>query len=145
MATRYLQLVWSALWRAQVVHLVLFVGAPVLLGLLKLLLSIVFLPFLLLSFGDTKRDEGSSHLQEIGCWVALAPCSVAHKPLMNLPSPQSASPEPTAPSLATEAPDPLAEFPSALTPRHVWFFAWLVWFLLYIVRANREPPHKRDA
>jgi hypothetical protein len=113
--------------RAQAVHLVLFVGMPVLLGLLKLLLSIVLLPLLLLGFGDTNRDDSPSHLHEVGCWVALARCSVADKPLVDLPSPRAAGVAPADPQSAADAAEPFAEIPSAITLRHAWFLAWLVW------------------
>lgn len=133
---RCVELVWAALWRAETVHLGLFVGVPALLGLLKSLLGIVFLPFLLLSFGDTHRQTRASHLGEAACWVALAPCSVAEAEFIALPVlARAASEKP--PDLAPRG--PLGELPTALTLRHLWFMLWLSWFVLFlVVRERRE-------
>jgi hypothetical protein len=130
-----LTLVWAALWRAEAVHLGLFVVAPLLLGLLKLLLGIVFLPLLLVGFGDTDLGTRDSHLREAGCWIALAPCSIADASLIEFPARTVAAPD----SQANPTPrEPFAEWPSAVTLRHLWFAAWLSWFVFHLVARERR-------
>ena len=106
-------------------------------------LKIVFLPFLLLSFGDRSIELTTAvdHLTRPGCWVALAPCEVANTALVRLRAEPVGGKQP---STQSDADDDLAavDIPDFLTWRHVWFAAWLGWFLVYLVRRERKarPP-----
>ena len=133
-----LGLVWGAVWRAEVVHLTLLVLIPLALGLVQLLLSIVFLPFLLLSFGDTNREDPPSHLRSPGCWIAMAPCAAAEAPLIRLPT-FGSNPDPSrSQQSGSSDSEPFAELPTALTLRHLWFFIWLLWFILFVFVRERN-------
>jgi hypothetical protein len=141
--SRPLQIVWSALWRAQATHLVLFAAAPLLVAILHVVLGILALPFTLLSFGDRSLSYGHqvSHLRQPGCWIVLATCDVANRELVSLPwenVPASPADVPNAPEVEPFIPLTL---PSGLTPRHLWFFIWLGWFLLFLRRWRKH----RDA
>ena len=147
-----LSLLWSALWRVQASHLAVFVLVPAAAAVLRLALGLVFLPFLLVGFGDRALDGPAevAHLRNPGCWVALAPCALAEVPLLALPgrAPPAAATSGTGPE-----PEPFLPMPSDLTPRHAWFLAWLLWFVLFLVRRARRPapsadrptPRRRDA
>ena len=74
-------LLWSALWRVQVSHLVVFVLLPVAAIALRIAVGIVLLPFLLVGFGN-RAPLGSAelaHLRTPGCWLTLAPCALADR------------------------------------------------------------------
>ena len=133
-----LGLVWGAVWRAEAVHLALLVLVPLLLGLLQLLLSIVFLPFLLLSFGDTNREDSPPHLRNPGCWVAMAPCAAAEASLIRLPTFGANSDPSRSPPPGSSDSEPFAELPTALTLRHLWFFIWLLWFIVFVFVRERN-------
>lgn len=115
----------------------MFVLVPVAAAALRASLGVVLLPVLLVGFGD-RTDEGASeirHLASPGCWLALAPCSLAEKPLVALPMAQS----PAASSTPyTVEPEPFLPVPSDLTPRHVWFGLWLLWFVWFLLRRRRK-------
>lgn len=125
-----LLLVWSAAWRAQVSHLAVFTLLPGIAAAVHIALGVVLLPFLLIGFGAGKHDLGPevAHLASPGCWVALAPCSFAEKSFLPLPGTPAAS--------DTQA-EPFLPLPTALNVRHLWFAAWLCWFLVHLVRRER--------
>ena len=113
-------LLWAAAWRAQAVHLGLFVALPLALFWSHQLLDVALMPLPLLGFGD--HDDRSPllppHLQQPGCWLALATCGWAEQVLPGLPT--QAVPE--------EPAEPFLPLPTALTGRHLWFLLWLLWF-----------------
>lgn len=131
-----LLLVWSALWRLQVSHLLVFVLLPVAAAALRAALGIVLLPFLLVGFGS--RTESSSelaYLKSPNCWLALAPCVLGDISLIS-PARQQSSASAVQPA-ATEA-EPFIPAPSAFTVRHAWFVAWLLWFVAFLVHRARK-------
>lgn len=132
-------LAWAAIWRAHVAHIALFVIAPGVVSLGKLVLAIVFIPFFLIGEGEVNSNLGSevSHLVNPKCWLALASCAAAERSVPGLPHrAESLSAAEVAPNSMPEI-EPFMEFPSSLTWRHVWFGAWLVWFLLYLIHRER--------
>ena len=131
-----LNILWAALWRAQALHLLLFGLVPIAIAVLDVAFGIVILPFSLLSFGDRTLSYGEQalHLREPGCWVMLAPCTVADINLVALPwsglSIDHGSPQlepPVEPFIDASLPD-------SLTPKYLWFFGWLLWFLVFLHR-----------
>ena len=136
-------LAWAAAWRAQAAHLLFFAVVPQAVAAGESAIKIVFLPFLLLSFGDRSIELTTAvdHLTRPGCWVALAPCEVANTALVRLRAEPVGGKQP---STQSDADDDLAavDIPDFLTWRHVWFAAWLGWFLVYLVRRERKarPP-----
>jgi hypothetical protein len=131
-ALNSLCLVWSALWRAQVSHLVVFAAIPALSALVQAAIGIVVLPFLLLGFGDRAHGIGIQihHLSSFGCWVMLASCSAADHAIMALPQLAGQSREVGA--------EPFFGIPSDINLRHVWFALWLGWFVWFLVRRERS-------
>lgn len=125
-------LVWAAAWRAQGLHLVLFVALPLALFWLHQLWDVALMPMPLMGFGE--HDDRSPllppHLQQPGCWLALAPCGWAEQDLPGLP----VRAVPDAPT------EPFLPLPTAVTGRHLWFALWLVWFgrWLWQQRAARK-------
>lgn len=132
-----LLLIWSALWRAQVTHLALFVLVPVVAASIRAAVGIVLLPFLLSGFGD-RAYEGLTevgHLRSPGCWVAVAPCAISDASLFALPGTTPAS-LPGGPG-ALEA-EPFLPVPTEFTLRHAWFGIWLMWFAIFLIRRERR-------
>lgn len=131
-------ILWPALCLAELAHVMVFTAVPLLIVLVKVALGIVFLPLLLLSFGDrdVKLTPSVDHLREPLCWIALAPCRRAGSELMAWP------PAVVAPSAAPADDDdgPWIELPNALTWRHAWFILWLVMFIAYLLRPERKKP-----
>ncbi len=142
---RGLRLIWAALWRAQVAHLAIFVAVPLAAWLAKALLGVVFLPFLLLSFGDTPQRTQASHLSPGPCWVMLMPCALAEVQVLPLSRASAAGPvDQAAGSTATEV-APFLPMPSALTLRHAWFAVWLMWFIAHLWKLERKQRKRRRA
>ena len=131
-----LSLVWSALWRVQVSHLAVLVVVPAVAAALRAAVGIVLLPFLLVGLGDRTHGQAREfgHLSSPGCWLALAPCELADRPVFALP--ESLSLAPASSPYAVE-PDPFLPLPTALTARHLWFAVWLIWFVRFLVRRSR--------
>jgi hypothetical protein len=128
-------LVWSAAWRAEVLHLAFFIAAPacVLLGKLA---AVMFFPLLIvMGPGDVSVfvRAGSEQLRNPMCWIALAPCADADVPVPGIPHLYSAT-EAASDRGAESNQEPFVELPRAVTWRHVWFATWLVWFLVYLIR-----------
>ena len=68
---------WAAIWRAQVVHLGLYLGLPLLWEAGRWVLIAVFLPILIIGFGDThiaKTDGTLDHLRAPACWTFVGLC-----------------------------------------------------------------------
>ena len=135
-------LVWAALWRAQASHLLMGVGWPLVWGAVKVVRALVLAPFFLLGAGDRQVDAGTSmsHLAQPQCWVALAPCAWADRPMLAFlaaSSPARRVAEPVASRGQTECLDWLA----GITWRQAWFFAWLAWFAVFLWQ--RERPVRR--
>jgi hypothetical protein len=132
-------LILSALWRAQAAHLGLFVVVPGAAAVFRAVAGVVLLPFLLLGGADRTVSFGGevAHLLEPGCWVALLPCSFAERVLYE---PETSSGRSSAASTGSTAaePEPLLPVPKAIVVRHAWFAAWLLWFLVYLVRRERQ-------
>ena len=142
-----LSLVWAALWRAQVSHLLVFAALPLLAFALRAALAFVLLPFLLLSFGNRDAAIGAElgHLSTPSCWVALAPCPIADLTVLPfsrtsssssaLSKPVSAnqSPAPSTTPVKSEPPEAFLPMPTSVTVRHVWFAVWLAWFVAHLV------------
>jgi hypothetical protein len=83
---------WAAIWRAQVVHLALYLGLPLLWEAGRGALIAVFLPILIIGFGDrhiARTDGTLDHLRTPACWtfVGLCPGPRSHfleDPVMDL-------------------------------------------------------------
>lgn len=131
---RALGLVWSALWRAQAVHLVVFVIAPLLIALCQAALGIVLLPFTL--GGDASRQIDlvpvTAPFLQAGCWVGLGPCDWADRSLFDF----SRGVAGTASGAA--AIESFMPWPTSFTVRHAWFAAWLVWFVVFLFGRERR-------
>jgi hypothetical protein len=132
-------LIWSALWRAQVVHLCIFVLLPGLVALLHFAVGIVFLPFLLIGEGDRvlTLGEQANHLAQGACWVALMPCDLAERTVFAAPSEKQEASTAGAQNWPPLAPEPFMPIPTSFTLRHAWFVVWLVWFLVFFARRGR--------
>ena len=132
-------LVWSALWRAQAVHLCIFVLLPGVVALLHFAVGIVFLPFLLIGEGDRiiTLGEQANHLAQGGCWVALMPCDLAERTLFDLPSQKQEASTASAQNWLQPEPEAFMPIPTSFTLRHAWFVVWLVWFLVFFTRRER--------
>lgn len=131
------KLVWSAVWRMQASHLVVFVALPLFAALAHALIGVVLLPVLLASPSSRSHEFGAqaAHLAQPGCWLALAPCALADRSLAPWPFG-----EPEANTADTGAAiEPLFPLPTALTVRHAWLTAWFAWFMLHLVRRERRP------
>ena len=141
-----LLIVWVALWRAQVSHLLVFAALPLLAFALRAALGLIFLPFLLLSFGNRNVTAGAelAHLPVPGCWLALAPCPIADLTLLPslIASGNSATgerlPAPPKMPVAAEPAEAFIPMPTSVTLRHAWFGIWLVWFIAHLVRRGRR-------
>lgn len=133
-------LLWAAAVRAQIAHLLMFVLLPLVSVLMRMLLAIVFMPFFLLGGGDRNVQLGApmAHLQDPRCWIALAPCAAAGRAVITLG--ETANPPPDAAVRPTPAATGVQPLP--VTWRHVWFLAWLAWFLVYLLHRERlrAPP-----
>ncbi len=131
-----MRILWAALWRAQAFHLVLFALVPVVVAALDFAFGIVILPFSLLSFGDRTLSHGEQarHLREPACWVVLAPCAVADAKLVALPWAARSFEHGKPPAEPAVEPFIDASLPDNLTPKHLWFFVWLLWFMVYLHR-----------
>lgn len=132
-------LLLSALWRAQVSHIAVFALIPGIAALSRAAIGIVLLPFLLVGAGDRVAELPGEvrHLAEAGCWIALAPCSLAERSLFKAharPQPAQAA-EVHAP--ATPEPEPFLPMPTSFTVRHAWFCLWLGWFLVFLWRREK--------
>lgn len=138
---RSILLLWSALWRAQALHLVLFVLLPAAAAAMRTLLGVVLLPFLLVSAGERSASLGGevAHLKEPACWLALLPCSIAGRTLYEPNRKASQTQLPSA-STSTTEPEPFMSLPTSFTVRHAWFLGWLSWFLAYLLRRERQAP-----
>ncbi len=80
--------VWGAAWRAQVVHVALYAGWPLLWEAARIALLIVFLPFTILSFADQKRsttDGTLDHLARPACWTFVTPCAGPRSDFLHTP------------------------------------------------------------
>lgn len=115
---------------------------PLAIALVQVALGIVFLPFYLLGAGNRNVElaQAAMHLRDAECWVALAPCRIADKPLVPLPwagRVRGADHLPGSPE-----PEPFLPLPADLTARHVWFLVWLFWFALYL--KARENQRKKE-
>jgi hypothetical protein len=143
---RPLLLITSALWRAQVVHLLLFVVLPAMAAAARTVLGVALLPLLLVGPGDrtVSLADGVAHLAEAGCWIALAPCSLADRVLHQPRSASADSPSPGATAAAAVEVEPLLPLPTAFTLRHAWFGLWLLWFLVFLVRRERRGRRGRE-
>ena len=136
-------LLWSALWRAQVAHLGVFVVAPALAAMLQIALGVVLLPFALVGEGSKELDlaEPIHHLVQPGCWVALLPCSLADRAILVSTRSDQYPPQQNQPMPKTaEEPEPFMPLPTALTIRHAWLIALLAWFGGFLVRRERRRP-----
>lgn len=133
-------LLWSALWRAQAVHVCMFVLLPGLVALLHFAVGIVFLPFLLIGEGGRTLTLGeqANHLVRPGCWVALLPCDLAERTVFDLPSQSKQAASTSAHKWLQPEPEPFFPLPTSFTLRHAWFVAWLVWFLVFVARCKRS-------
>lgn len=133
------RLIWAAAWRAEALHLAMFIVAPVLAALGKLAVAFAFPLLLIIGPGDPMLyvKRGTEHLRQPGCWLALAPCMYAVRSVEGAPKmPESRDLPDTA---ASEYDDRLSfSLPHVITWRHVWFFAWASWFILYVVRRERR-------
>lgn len=129
-------LLWAAAWRAQAMHLIVFGVLPLLLAIGRIILMLVFLPFLLLSFGNRNLSPttGVEHLRSPQCWVVLAPCAAAERTLFAFNRARA-----TSPATGTADDSSLISMPAAFTWRHLWFVAWLLWFAFFLVRRKRRP------
>lgn len=67
---------WGVLWRAQVVHALVYGAAPVLWEAARQFLLVITLPFSLMGFGDRTGPSGAwlDHLSEPGCWTFATAC-----------------------------------------------------------------------
>lgn len=133
---RSLKLIGSAVWRIQASHLAVFVALPLAIAGIRLIFGVVLLPFLLIGFGQTQVGAVQEivHLRQPGCWIALAPCSLADRAIWPLKSSSQAS-------LAEEAPsnvEPFMPVPTSFTVRHAWFVVWLLWFVVFLVMRHRR-------
>lgn len=131
---QHLKLISGAVWRIQASHLVVFAVLPLAIAVVRLVFGIILLPFLLIGFGQTQVEAAGEigHLREPGCWIALAPCSLADRALW----PEDSSTDPL--QIAKEPPDiePFMPWPTSFTVRHGWFVLWLLWFAVYLVRRH---------
>ena len=132
-------LIWSALWRAQAVHICIFVLLPGLVALLHFAVGVVFLPFLLIGEGDRTLTLGeqANHLVRGGCWVALMPCDLAERTVFDLPVQKKQGSGTSAQNWLQPEPESFMPLPTSFTLRHAWFVAWLVWFLVFLARRRR--------
>jgi hypothetical protein len=132
-----LLLIWSALWRVQASHLVVFVLVPVAVAAFRAALGIVLFPLLLIGFGNHTHEvlPEIDHLRHPGCWIALAPCTLAELPLLALPGQGSAASQG---GPFTPEPEPFLPVPKDFSLRHAWFIFWLIWFVLFVVRRARK-------
>ena len=80
-------LAWGVAWRAQVVHLALYAGLPLLWELARTVLFILFLPFTIMSFADQHGwyDGTLEHLRRPACWTFVTFCSGPHSGFLNDP------------------------------------------------------------
>lgn len=135
---RPLSLIWSALWRAEVTHLALFVVLPCAVLAARAVFGIALLPFLLV--GASGRDASLTgevrHLGEPACWVAVLPCSLADRALYEPDASPTPSTQPSTGVPGTE-PEPFLPLPTSLTVRHAWFVLWLLWFVAHLFRHER--------
>jgi hypothetical protein len=66
---------WNVLWRAQVVHLVLFIALPLVTWLAKAAFVVVLLPFSVMGFGNGESTLRSLEpLRRPMCWTFLSYC-----------------------------------------------------------------------
>jgi hypothetical protein len=134
-------LIWSALWRAQVVHLGVFVVLPALAAMLQIALGVVLLPFQLIGEGrqELALTGPIHHLAQPGCWVALLPCSLGDRAIVVPTRSANSVPPQNRPTPKTaEEPEPFMPLPTALTIRHAWLIALLTWFGVFLVRRERR-------
>lgn len=126
-------LIWSALWRAQVSHLAVFVVVPLVAAVVRAAIGVILLPFLLGGFGDGSVAHGAqvSHLRDPACWLMLAPCGVADRSVAPMPFQ-------TVVLQSGMQVDQFLPMPIDLTVRHVWFVLWLAWFVAHLVRRERR-------
>lgn len=103
-------LLWSAIWRAQIVHLLVFIVMPVVIACVQIVITLLFFPFAIIgSMGNGTIEPGktiTAHLAEPWCWVAGGPCSLTdtlHWPI-----------------------------------RYIWLALWIGWVLWYAVRRQRK-------
>ena len=69
---------WGAMWRAQIVHLVLYLGFPLIWEAGRWTLIAMLLPLMIIGFGDTTlaRTDGTlDHMARPACWTFAGPCS----------------------------------------------------------------------
>lgn len=138
---RIASLVRAAAWRAEAAHLLLFAVVPLAVARGEAAIKIVFVPFLLPSFGDRNIEltAAADHLVRPGCWVVLAPCDVADSGLLRLRAEPVRGQTASAQSAADEEFPPI-EIADFLTGRHLWFAAWLARYLVHLVRRRRNAP-----
>lgn len=67
---------WGIVWRAQLVHALVYVVAPALWAFARQVLFVITLPFSLMGFGDRTGSSGSwmDHLAQPGCWTFATLC-----------------------------------------------------------------------
>ena len=83
---------WGATWRAQFVHLALYLGVPLVWEAGRWMLIALLLPLMIIGFGDTRiaRTDGTlDHLVSPACWTFATPCAgprsrFLHTPVMDL-------------------------------------------------------------
>jgi len=119
----------AAAWRAEVVHLLIYVAAPLAWEAARLAVLVVSLPFAVMSFADQGPflDRTLNHFHEAGCWIVVAPCSGPHfdgferRPVDVHPCrpPAACAPEPSADGSGGE---------------WRWRLVWLAASLLWIAR-----------
>jgi hypothetical protein len=83
---------WAAAWRAQLVHVGLYLGLPLIWEAGRWVLIVAFLPIMIIGFGDThiaKTDGTLDHLRSPACWTFATPCggprsNFLYRPVMDL-------------------------------------------------------------
>ena len=137
--------VWRVAWRAQMVHLALFVLAPLLWLALRFVLFAVFMPFSVMSFADQSgpgsASSALSHLDRPACWTFVSRCN----------SPSAYFHRDRA---DCQSNDDCSKAPIRLDDRWLatWKVAWLVMTALWIVvwrvrlksKRRRGRPEDRD-
>lgn len=140
----FARLAWAAAWRAQSLHLAFFIVPPLLLVMGKGLLAMAFPLPGTAGPGDSTVyiDKASEHLDEAGCWVALAPCAYAERTVPGIPPLAERASTAFRDGRARLDQEPFVELPRELSWRHLWFLGWLIWFVLFLRAYEQERGHE---